>query len=77
MFDRPRSFSTKLARPVPPEFEGLFVQHGWRRVEHVFGKRASFRYFNALGADRLTQARNAYLAEAPAGTRNGLPYNRW
>lgn len=54
--------STKVAQPVPVEFRELFVQHGWERVNHLFGKRASSRYFTVLGADRLRAERDAYLS---------------
>ena len=53
--------STKVAQPVPVEFRQLFVQYGWERVNHLFGKRASVRYFTVLGGDRLRAERNAHL----------------
>jgi hypothetical protein len=53
--------STKRARPVPPEFEAEFVQHGHDHCKRLFGKRAAQRYFTALGAERLRAARDAHL----------------
>lgn len=55
----PKPLSTKLARPVPPEFEAMFLAGGWPKVNQLYGKRAAQRYFTALGADRLRVARAA------------------
>lgn len=52
-----KSVSTKIAEPIPAEFEGVFVQFGWERANRLFGKRATMRYFTALGADRLRAIR--------------------
>lgn len=60
---RRKAQSSKVAQPVPVEFRQIFVQHGWDRVNHLFGKRASVRYFTVLGADRLRAERDAYLDE--------------
>jgi hypothetical protein len=68
-----KSQSTKLAEPIPVEFERVFVEHGWERANRIFGKRATTRYFTALGADRLRADRNAYRAIGQlAGTTSGL-----
>lgn len=61
-----KPYSTKRPRPVPPEFEPTFVAHGWCRVNQMFGKRASVRFFAALGPARLRAARDAHLAAARA-----------
>lgn len=61
MADRPRPYSTRRARPIPPEFEETFVRQGWCKVNHLWGKRAAVRYFTALGSQRLRAARDAYL----------------
>jgi hypothetical protein len=61
-----KSVSTKLAEPIPAEFEGVFVQFGWERANRIFGKRASQRYFTAVGSERLRQQRDAYLSERRA-----------
>lgn len=58
---RRRALSTKVAQPVPVEFRQVFVEQGWERVNHLFGKRASVRYFTVLGPDCLRAERNAYL----------------
>lgn len=48
-----RPYSTKRVRPIPPEFEENFVDGGWPRVNHMYGKRPALRYFHAVGAERL------------------------
>lgn len=53
-----RPFSTKVARPIPPEFEPSFIAGGWPKVNQMFGKRASVRWFAALGPGRLRAARD-------------------
>lgn len=67
-----KSQSTKVAQPVPVEFRQIFVQHGWDRVNHLFGKRASSRYFTVLGADRLRAERVAHLH----ARRSAVPVRR-
>ncbi len=72
---RRKAQSSKVAQPVPVEFRQLFVQHGWERVNHLFGKRASVRYFTVLGGDRLRAERDAYKDERkskPAGRYSSL-----
>ncbi len=61
-----KSMSTKIAEPIPIEFERVFIELGWERTNRIFGKRASQRYFTAAGSDRLRQQRDAYLAERRA-----------
>ncbi|KQN02553.1 hypothetical protein ASE82_09460 [Sphingomonas sp. Leaf230] len=57
-----KSQSTKIAEPIPVEFEQVFIHHGWDRANRIFGKRATTRYYTALGPDRLRAERGAYLA---------------
>ena len=52
-----KPYSTKLVRPIPPEFEDFFVRGGWAKVNQAFGKRPALRYYTALGPDRLSLAR--------------------
>jgi len=61
-----KALSTKVAEPIPIEFERVFIELGWERANRIFGKRASQRYFTAVGSDRLRQQRDAYLAERRA-----------
>jgi len=53
--------STKIAEPIPVEFEQVFIHHGWDRANRIFGKRATTRYYTASGPDRLRAEREAYL----------------
>lgn len=74
----PKPLSTKLARPVPPEFEAMFLAGGWPKVNQLYGKRAAQRYFTALGSDRLRAARDAQRygttdAATERARRTGLP----
>lgn len=57
---RPKPYSTKKLRPPAPEFEQMFVMHGWSKVSRMYGKRCSQRWFIALGPERLRKARDAY-----------------
>lgn len=61
MTQRPRPYSTKVFRPPAPEFERIFIQHGWSKVNRMFGKRCSTRWYAMLGAERLKAARARYL----------------
>ena len=70
-----KSQSTKIAEPIPVEFEQVFIHHGWDRANRVFGKRATTRYYTALGAERLRAERNTYLDQrktAPIGQCNQI-----
>lgn len=58
---RPRPYSTKLFRPPAEEFEQIFVQHGWAKVNRMFGKRCSVRWYAMLGAERLKAARARFV----------------
>lgn len=58
-----RPYSTKALRPPVQEFEPIFVQHGWAKVNRMFGKRCAQRWFIMLGARRLRDARDAYVSE--------------
>lgn len=66
-----KAYSTKRTRPIPPEFEPAFIAGGWAKVNHMFGKRPSVRWFTALGPARLRAARIAHLTAAAACARNG------
>jgi hypothetical protein len=59
-----KPYSTKLARPIPPEFEPSFIAGGWAKVNQMFGKRPAVRYFTALGPERLSIARLAAVRKA-------------
>lgn len=60
----PRAYSTKRPRRIPSDFEPFFIANGWCRCNDVFGKRETLRYAQALGVDRLAQARQAHKARA-------------
>lgn len=61
---RPRPYSTKTLRPPAPEFEPTFVQHGWSKVNRMFGKRCAHRWYIMLGGERLKAARVRFLRGA-------------
>lgn len=73
--NRLKAASTKVAHPVPPEFEPIFITQGWRRAEYLFGKRAAKRWFTVLGPDRLRAARTAHRA-AEQNTRRTIELRR-
>lgn len=58
---RPRPYSTKVFRPPSPEFEAMFVTHGWSKVNELYGKRCANRWYIMLGAARLKAARVRFL----------------
>ena len=58
-----KPFSTKIARPVPAEFEGEFVRHGHNHCKNLYGKRAAQRYFVASGPEKLRALRDHWLKE--------------
>lgn len=60
---------TSAPKPIPPEFMEKFVQHGWRRVEHLFGKSTAAAWRKAIGAKRMAEARKRYLAERTGDNR--------
>lgn len=66
-----KSLPTSAPQPIPAEFEQLFIQHGWRRAEHVFGTRPAQRYATYLGIDRLRAARERYLGRCAAAKAGG------
>lgn len=71
--------SSKVAQPVPVEFRQIFVEHGWDRVNHLFGKRASVRFFTVVGGDRLRKERVAYQVAAqlaPVGRGNATTLSK-
>jgi hypothetical protein len=55
-----KAYSTKRPRPIPAEFELKFVEGGWAKVNCMYGKRCSQRWFLAAGPQRLREARLAY-----------------
>lgn len=61
MTQRPRPYSTKTFRQPAPEFERIFIQHGWAKANRMFGKRCANRWYIMLGAERLKAARERYL----------------
>jgi len=58
---RPKPYSSKRPIPPAPEFEAMFIHHGWSKVNRMYGKRCAHRWYIALGAERLKAARARYL----------------
>lgn len=58
---RLRPYSTKIFRKPAPEFEEMFIMHGWSKVNELYGKRCANRWYIMLGAERLKAARARYL----------------
>lgn len=56
-----KPYSTKAFRVPAPEFEEFFIQHGWAKVNRMFGKRCANRWYIMLGAERLKAARVRFL----------------
>lgn len=56
-----KPYSTKLARPVPAEFQQHFLEGGWPRVSHMYGKNPAWRYWRALGGQALSRQRDAFV----------------
>lgn len=54
---------TSAPKPIPPEFIPKFAEHGWRRVENIWGKSTVQAWRRALGAQRLADARSQYLRD--------------
>lgn len=52
-----RGISTKVIRPVPKEFEAMYVKHGHAACEEMYGKRPTARYKRQLGRVRLNRLR--------------------
>lgn len=52
-----KPFSTKRLHQPAPEFEAMFVEHGWSKVNELYGKRCAQRWYIMLGAERLKAAR--------------------
>jgi len=61
-----KPFSTKLGRPIPPEFEPSFITGGWSLVNQMFGKRASLRFYTVSGPERLRLLRLAAVRKQRA-----------
>lgn len=51
---------TSAPKPIPPEFIPKFAEHGWRRVENIWGRSTVMAWRRALGAERLDQARKQF-----------------
>ncbi|MDF0543351.1 hypothetical protein PX699_13415 [Sphingobium sp. H39-3-25] len=60
-FKRYRVLPTKTPVPVDPEFIDNFVQHGWREVEHMYGKNRAKRWAQVIGVAALREKRKGYL----------------
>ncbi len=56
-----KPYSTKRARPIPAEFAQNFIEGGWARVSHMYGKNPAWRYWRALGGQSLSLQRDAYV----------------
>ena len=52
---------TSAPKPIPPEFIPKFAEHGWRRVENIWGRSTVMAWRRALGAERLDEARKQFL----------------
>lgn len=52
-----KPYSTKLLHAPAPEFEAMFIEHGWAKVNELYGKRCAQRWYIMLGAERLKAAR--------------------
>lgn len=59
-----KAYSTRTMLSPPPEFVGFFVEHGWSKVNRMYGKRAAQRYYHMLGPDRLKAARKRHKMTA-------------
>lgn len=66
-----KPFSTRRLRTPPPEFEKIFIEFGWPKVNHMYGKRAAYRFYLALGAERLKAARKKYILAGCKSTGRG------
>jgi hypothetical protein len=54
---------TSALKPIPPEFLEKFAQHGWRRVERIWGRSTVLAWRKAIGAKQMEAARRRYLKE--------------
>lgn len=52
-----------LIRKMPLDFPRVFVEHGWRGIERIFGARTGInvRWINEYGGDRLRALRRRYM----------------
>ena len=57
---------TSAPKPIPPEFMEKFKQHGWRRVEQIWGKSTVLAWSKVIGRKRMAEQRKCYLKEAKA-----------
>lgn len=60
---RTKLLPTAAPKPIPPEFLEKFVKHGWRRVEHIWGKSTVLAWSKTIGVKRMAEARRKYLLE--------------
>lgn len=53
----------EFLQKCPVDFPRVFVQHGWRGIERIFGARTgvNVRWLNEFGADRLKALRKRYM----------------
>lgn len=58
-----RSLPTNIPVPVDPEFERKFIEHGWQRVERIWGKRRTMTWAAVVGKEQLIRKRKEYRAE--------------
>ncbi|MYL97062.1 hypothetical protein GR702_04650 [Novosphingobium sp. FGD1] len=54
---------TSAPKPIPPEFLEKFKQHGWRRVENIWGKSTVLAWSKVIGRKRMAEIRKRYLKE--------------
>lgn len=57
---RARRLPTSVPVPVDPEFVPTFLQHGWARVERIWGKRRVQTWVGLLGRKELEQMRREH-----------------
>lgn len=57
---------TSAPKPIPPEFMQKFKQHGWRRVEQIWGKSTVLAWSKVIGRKRMAEERKRYLKEEKA-----------
>jgi len=62
-----RGISTKVIRPVPREFEAMYVKHGHAACEEMYGKRPTARYKRIIGRVKLNRLRKTAVAGGADG----------
>lgn len=58
---RNKLLPTKAPKPIPPEFLEKFEQHGWQRVERIWGKATVKAWANVIGRKRMIERRKRWL----------------